>query len=137
MFFVLLLILLVNKFDNMYPSKFYSLGFCDRCCGMYLKCFSRFIILLHYVTLIVIIIMWILIGSGSCDKGWTSTTNFYSDSIRTDMLTCNLITTFVWILLHVGGFFIRGCLFYESFMYDPDPADGARFVTYCFKKCGP
>lgn len=136
-FFVLCLLALVAKFDGMFPTKFYNLGCCDGLMGRCVKCFQRFIIIIHYITAILILTLWILIGSGQCEAGMSNTTKIVSKKILDDVKTGNIVNTVVWIVLHFGGFFIRGCLYYEPFMYDPDPSEGAQFVTYCFKKCGP
>ena len=136
-FFLLVLIVLVSKFSNTYPSKFYGLGCCDNLLGKYVKCFQRFIIIINYVAFIMIGVQWILIFTGQCDLSITTTSSATSTKVKTDAVVANMISTIVWFLLFCGGFFIRGCLFYEAFMYSPDPSDGAAFVTYCFKKCGP
>ena len=112
----------------MYPSKFYSLNFCDRLQGRCLKFFQRFLIILNYLILFLTIIQWVfIIANVECPD----------ENARKNIRVTHIVTTIVWVVVHIGGFFIKGCLYYESFMYDPDPADGSSFVTYAFKKCGP
>eukprot|EP00826_Nyctotherus_ovalis_P061220 TRINITY_DN868_c0_g1_i7.p2 TRINITY_DN868_c0_g1~~TRINITY_DN868_c0_g1_i7.p2 ORF type:complete len:113 (-),score=35.99 TRINITY_DN868_c0_g1_i7:316-654(-) len=112
----------------MYPSKFYSLGFCDRLQGRCLKFFQRFLIIINYLVLFLMIIQWVFLIAGvECED----------QTARKNIRVTHIVTTIVWVVLHFGGFFVKGCLYYESFMYDPDPADGSAFVTYAFKKCGP
>lgn len=105
--------------------------------GRYVKCIPRLNILIHYLVLLLIIIEWILIGSGQCDSSYSTDTGNSTNNLKDDAIITNAISSIAWAFLHIGGFFIRGCLYYEPFMYSPDPSDGSVFVTYLFKKCGP
>ena len=132
----LYLALVINYMSNQLPEDFLNIGKWKKYFSCFCKIFPIFIILCHWLVLLLITAIWLLVISKKCSYSKSSTqigitTGMYFQNI----VVLNLVNTFVWILLHYGGAILKEVIYQDPFMYNPYV--GSSQVFNVLKKLGP
>ncbi len=123
MFLALFLVVILFWLSDLVPNDFINMGFLKRGAAILTKVFPPLIVLLHWIVFLLIIILWILVGSQSCIKSEPTDTKIPigNDVYAYHNLVTNLqiVNIIIVILLHYGFAILKDMLYIEPFMYAP------------------
>jgi hypothetical protein len=123
----------------MVPDDFIKVGWFKRTCAMFTKLLPPLNILLHWGIMILIIILWILVGTKHCPisaptlGGFLHNVLMYADS----SFVLAIVNSAFWIFLHYGGAIYRDLIYVEPFMYEPQIGKGGFCKAFFIRKLGP
>lgn len=135
----LFMALTINILSNQTPEDFIKIG----CCKKFFACFCKLLppifIILSWINFILIVVVWIFIAMGKCEKCRTEDYShpYSSDYYYKKVRTLNIVNSIFWVVLHYGGGIVRAMTYVEPYMYDPEIGNPNCCKTLLFKKLGP
>lgn len=134
-----ILALIVNYLSNQVPEDFLRIGKCKSCLALFCKVFPPFIVIIHWILLVLIIVNWIFIITDTCAISQTTVpgtlivpTQYFSDS-----RICLIVTSAIWFFLHFFGAIFKDLSYVEPFMYSPRTEESSAFAHVVLKTLGP
>lgn len=137
--FTFLLAIITSFLSNQVPEDFLKMGGCKICLAMFCKILPPFIVIIHWIILILIAINLLFVLQGTCKVTSSSVAGVLvsADAYFSGSKICIIVTAAIWILLHYVGAILKDISYVEPFMYSPKTEGSNGFLHIMLKKLGP
>lgn len=134
-----LLTIVLYWLSDLVPDDFIAMGRIKRFTAVTTKIFPPFIVLLHWIVMVLIIIFWIMLVMGTCEysKQATPTFDFNNFRYHNQCVTLQIVNSIVFFLLHYVGAILKDMIYVEPFMYSPQVGESSMFKEVVFRILGP
>lgn len=133
-----LLMLIFAWMSDMVPDDFLNISWFKKFLAVTTKLFPPLIVIISWVIGILVIVLWILVGIGSCKISTpaTATFNFNPLLFQSKVITLQIVNSAVWFLFHFIFAVIKSMVYIEPFMYAPIIGE-PNALDYVLKVLGP
>lgn len=138
-FFSLIMCLVTYWLSDMVPDDFMKISTFKKFTAASTKVFPPLNILVHWIIMVIIIIYWVLIITGTCEISQKDGAEFGFNPLKysQDVTTLNIVNSIVWFVLHYGFAIMKDMIYTEPFMYAPQVGEKSVFKDVCFRVLGP
>lgn len=134
-----ILCIILMWLSDMVPDDFLNMGWLKRAAAVFTKVFPLFIILIHWIILILIIAFWAVILTGGCKVSQPAalTIGFNPLQYDKDCTTLQIVNSIIFFVLHYVFAVLKDMIYIEPFMYSPQVGEQVEWRKWMFQNLGP
>ena len=139
----LFLSLLLACMSDLIPEDFADAGILKKSAGLLCKILPKLNLILHYVALLLILIVWILQLTKSCNfskpilEDGTSPAKYDRYAYYGDITLVAIVDSIAWVILQYGVAIFRNMIYTEPFMYAPVKGNSSAVIKVVWSSVGP